>query len=48
MSELPGVNAMADETAELSERVALSNKHALELLIGSQQIMLEEILFASN
>lgn len=48
MSQLSGANAMADETAELSERVALSNKHALEVLIGSQQIVLEEILFASN
>ena len=48
MSQLSGANAMADETAELSERVALSNKHALEVLIGSQQIILEEILFASN
>lgn len=48
MSELSGAKALAAETAELSERVALSNKHALELLVGSQQIILEEILFASN
>jgi hypothetical protein len=48
MSELSRANAIADETAELSERLALSNKHALELLVGSQQILLEEVLFASN
>jgi hypothetical protein len=48
MIELSRAKAIADETAELSERVALSNKHALELLIGSQQILLEEVLFASN
>ncbi|GLH77473.1 hypothetical protein SSBR45G_23810 [Bradyrhizobium sp. SSBR45G] len=48
MSELSGANAVAEETAALTERVALSNKHALELLIGSQQIILEEMLFASN
>ncbi|CCD84437.1 Conserved hypothetical protein [Bradyrhizobium sp. ORS 285] len=48
MSELSGANVVAEETAKLSERVALSNKHALELLVGSQQIILEEILFASN
>ncbi|MGY3451007.1 hypothetical protein [Bradyrhizobium sp. USDA 4353] len=48
MSELSRANIVAAETAELSERVALSNKHALELLIGSQQIILEEMLFASN
>ncbi|CCE02645.1 hypothetical protein [Bradyrhizobium sp. STM 3809] len=48
MSELSGANALAEETAQLTERAALSNKHALELLIGSQQIVLEEMLFASN
>jgi hypothetical protein len=48
MSELSGANAVAEETAKISERVALSNKHAVELLIGSQQIVLEELLFASN
>ncbi|MGJ4884713.1 hypothetical protein [Bradyrhizobium sp. HKCCYLRH1065] len=48
MSEFSGTKILADETAELSERVALSNKHALELLVGSQQIVMEEILFASN
>ncbi|CAL78992.1 hypothetical protein BRADO5311 [Bradyrhizobium sp. ORS 278] len=48
MSELASANAVAEETAQLTERVALSNKHALELLIGSQQIVLEEMLFASN
>ncbi|WP_035643710.1 hypothetical protein [Bradyrhizobium sp. ORS 375] len=48
MSELSGPNAIAEETAQLTERVALSNKHALELMIGSQQIVLEEMLFASN
>ncbi|WP_316180039.1 hypothetical protein [Bradyrhizobium sp. SZCCHNRI1009] len=48
MSEFSGTKILADETAELSERVALSNKHALELLVGSQQIIMEEILFASN
>src|SRR3954447_9946809 len=48
MSELSRAEAIADETAELSERVALSNKHALELLVGSQQILLEEVIFASN
>ncbi|XUM22224.1 hypothetical protein ACRAVF_00935 [Bradyrhizobium oligotrophicum S58] len=48
MSEFSGTKVLADETAELSERVALSNKHALELLVGSQQIIMEEVLFASN
>jgi len=48
MSERSGASAIAEETAEMSEQVALSNKHAFEMLIGSQQILLEELVFASN
>jgi hypothetical protein len=48
MSESSRPNAISEATVDMSERVVLSNKHAFELMIGAQQIMLEELLFAGN
>ena len=48
MSESSGPNAISEATVDMSERVVLSNKHTFELIVGSQQIMLEELLFAGN
>lgn len=35
-------------TAELSSRVARSNKHLLDLALGAHRIVLEEVVFAGN
>ncbi|QWG17122.1 hypothetical protein KMZ68_19355 [Bradyrhizobium sediminis] len=50
MPELPEPAAMVVEQSAIdaSERLTKANQRALDLMMGAQKVMLEEVVFASN
>jgi len=44
----PAAAVVEQSAIDASARLAKANKHALDLMIGAQKAMLEEVVFASN
>jgi hypothetical protein len=45
---VPQINADDPAPLDIPARVAQSNKHMLDLMVGAQRIILEEFVFAGN